>query len=77
MNSVSTSRVTPSTQFSSLGLRNAPVTNTRTACSDTAPTITSAAQWWICRNTRPERTSNDSRSTDWYALDMCWPFSGA
>ena len=36
----------------------------------------SAAQWWICRNTNPARTSNDRCSTDWYAADIFWPLSG-
>ena len=73
---VSSSSVTPRTQFSSRGRRNAPVKNTRVAWNTTAPVITSAAQWWICRNTSPARTSNEMRMTDSYARDMDCPSSG-
>ena len=52
------------TQLSSRGLRNAPVKNTRNMCTVIAATKIRAAQWWICRMSRPPRTSNDSRSVE-------------
>ncbi|CPU64284.1 Uncharacterised protein [Mycobacteroides abscessus] len=33
----------------------------------------SAAQWWICRMSRPPRTSNDMCSVDANASDMSTP----
>ncbi len=51
--------VTPTTQLSSRGLRNAPVKNTRAMCTAMAPRKMSAAQWWAWRMSRPDRTSND------------------
>ena len=51
------------TQFSSRGLRNAPVKNTRSMCTVMATMNISAAQWWIWRMSRPPRTSNEM-STD-------------
>ena len=44
-------------QFSSRGLRNAPVKNTRHMWISIAATNSNAAQWWICRMIRPPRTS--------------------
>ena len=35
----------------------------------------SAAQWWICRISRPPRTSNEMFSVDWYACDIVMPSS--
>ncbi len=52
------------TQFSSRGLRNAPVKNTRNMCTVMAATKISAAQWWICRISRPPRTSKEMFSVD-------------
>jgi len=34
----------------------------------------SAAQWWICRMSRPPRTSNDRRSVEENASDISTPF---
>ena len=67
----------PIAQFSSRGLRNAPVKNTRNMCTTVAATKISAAQWWICRMSRPPRTSNDSDTVEAYACDTCCPRSGA
>ena len=50
-------------QFSSRGLRNAPVKKTRNMCTTIAAMNSSAAQWCICRMIRPPRTSNE-RSSD-------------
>ncbi len=52
------------TQFSSRGLRNAPVKNTRNMCTVIAATKISADQWWICRISRPPRTSKEMSSVD-------------
>ncbi len=65
----------PTTQLSSRGLRNAPVKNTRIMCVTIAAMKISAAQWWICRISRPPRTSNESLSVEAKASDMCWPWS--
>ncbi len=56
---LSVSRMTPMIQFVSRGLRNAPVKNTRAMCTTIAATKISAAQWWICRISRPPRTSKE------------------
>ena len=60
----SRSRVTPIIQLSSRGRRNAPVKKMRMRWAMIAPTKISAAQWWICRITKPARTSKLMRSTD-------------
>ena len=52
------------TQFSSRGLRNAPVKNTRNMCTVIAATKIKDAQWWICRMIRPPRTSKEMSSVD-------------
>ena len=54
----SVTSVTPMSQLTSRGLRNAPVKNTRIRCTTIATTNTSAAQWWVCRMTSPAGTSN-------------------
>ena len=46
-------------QLISRGRRNAPVKKMRSRWTTIAATNSSAAQWWICRMTRPPRTSND------------------
>ena len=51
-------------QFSSRGLRNAPVKNTRNMWISIAATNISAAQWWIWRMIRPPRTSKVMSSVD-------------
>ncbi len=60
----STRRVTPIIQFSSRGLRKAPVKNTRHMWVMRAATKSSAAQWWIWRITSPARTSQLSSITE-------------
>ena len=59
-----TSSSTPMIQFTSRGLRNAPVKKTRIMCSIIENRKISAAQWWICRISRPPRTSNEMSSVD-------------
>ena len=49
----------PISQFSSRGLRKAPVKNTRNMCTVIEAMNSSAAQWWIWRITRPPRTSKE------------------
>ncbi len=63
----------PTIQLSSRGLRNAPVKNTRIMCVTIDAMKISAAQWWICRMSRPPRTSNDSRSVEANASDISTP----
>ena len=55
---------TPISQFSSRGLRKAPVKNTRSMCTIIAATNSIAAQWWIWRISRPPRTSKLMFSVD-------------
>jgi hypothetical protein len=66
----------PITQFSSRGLRNAPVKNTRSMCRPIEATNISAAQWWICRISRPPRISKLMSSVDAMAADISSPISG-
>ncbi len=65
------------TQLSSRGLRNAPVKKTRSMCTDMAATNTSAAQWCICRTSRPPRMSNEISSVEAIAADISMPRSGS
>jgi hypothetical protein len=65
----------PISQFTSRGLRYAPVKNTRSMCTVIATMNRSAAQWWSCRISSPPRTSNEMFSVDWYACDMLMPSS--
>ena len=51
--------------------------NTRIMCVTIAAMKISAAQWWICRMSRPPRTSNDSRSVEANASDISTPFIAA
>ncbi|CNL17469.1 Uncharacterised protein [Mycobacterium tuberculosis] len=67
----------PITQFSSRGLRNAPVKNTRSMCTPMPAMKTSAAQWWIWRTSRPPRRSNEMWSVDSRADDIAMPRIGA
>ena len=66
----------PTTQFISRGLRNAPVKNTRSMCTDTEATNSSADQWWTWRMNRPPRTSKEMSSEELYATDISTFFSG-
>ena len=63
-------------QLISRGLRNAPVKKMRHRCTPIAATKISAAQWWICRMSRPPRTSKLMRSVDSYACVIVTPLSG-
>ena len=67
------SRPTPSSQLTSRGLRNPPVKNTRSMCATIAATNSSAAQWWICRMSRPPRTSKEMFSVESNARDIATP----
>jgi hypothetical protein len=58
------SRVTPTSQFSSRGRRNAPVKKMRHTCTTMAARNTRAAQWWTWRISRPVRTSKLSRTVE-------------
>lgn len=69
--------VTPISQLSSRGLRKAPVKKIRARCITIAATKTSAAQWWVCRISRPARTSQLSRTVEAYAAEVVAPSSGA
>ena len=51
-------------QLISRGLRNAPVKKMRHMCTPMAATNISADQWWICRMSRPPRTSKLMCSVD-------------
>ena len=51
--------VTPMSQLSSRGLRNAPVRKMRPMWTTIEPVKMSAAQWCIWRTSRPPRTSNE------------------
>ena len=70
------SRTTPISQLSSRGLRKAPVKNTRIRWTMIDATKISAAQWWICRMSRPPRMSKLMSSDEAYASDILMPFSG-
>src|SRR5438132_265770 len=72
-----TSIESPMSQLMSRGFRNAPVKKTRSRCATIASTKTTAAQWWICRTTRPARTSNESCITESNAPETIWPCRGA
>ncbi len=63
----------PTSQLISRGLRNAPVKNTRIMCVTIAAMKISAAQWWICRISRPPVTSNDRSRVEANALDISTP----
>ena len=54
----------PITQFSSRGLRKAPVKATRIRWTIIAATNSIAAQWCICRTSRPPRTSKEMCSVE-------------
>ena len=71
------SSVQPNAQFTSRGLRNAPVKNTRIRWISIPATKTSAAQWWICRISSPPRTSKLMSRVDAYAFDIRTPCSGS
>ena len=65
----------PITQLSSRGLRYAPVKNTRSRWTIIAATKIMAAQWCICRMSRPPRTSKEIFSVEAYASDISMPRS--
>ena len=67
----------PITQLSSRGLRNAPVAKTRIMCTSIAAMKIIAAQWCICRISRPPRTSKEMCSVEEYASDIGTPRSWA
>ncbi len=67
----------PMIQLVSRGLRKAPVKKTRSMCTTIAAMNSSAAQWCICRITRPPRTSNEMSRLDAYAADIGVPCNGA
>ena len=67
----------PMSQLSSRGLRNAPVKNTRNMCTKIATMNTSAAQWCICRNSRPPLTSNAISIVDSKARETVAPWSAS
>lgn len=71
-----TSSRKPKTQFTSRGLRNAPVKKTRIMCTSIAAMKISAAQWWICRMSRPPRTSKLMWSVEEKASDIVTPCMG-
>ncbi len=50
---------------------------TRRRWSTIATTKTSAAQWWVCRMSRPALTWNEMSTTDLYASDIFCPWSGS
>ena len=54
----------PIVQFSSRGLRKAPVRKMRPMCTTIDPVKMSAAQWCIWRTRRPPRTSNEMPTVD-------------
>ena len=57
VNMPSTNSRKPNSQLISRGLRYAPVKNTRNMCTNMPARKITAAQWWICRTSRPPRTS--------------------
>ena len=42
----------------------------------TTATNVRAVQWWICRMSRPARTSNERSMTELKAAETSWPRSG-
>ena len=69
-------KVKPITQFSSRGLRNAPVKKMRSMCRPMDATNSSAAQWCTWRISSPPRMSKEMSSVDAMATDISIPFSG-
>jgi len=65
----------PISQFTSRGLRYAPVKNTRSMWMVSAAMNRSAAQWWISRMSRPPRTSKLMFSVEAYAWLIEMPLS--
>ena len=65
----------PITQLSSRGLRNAPVKKTRSRWTIIAAMKSIAAQWCICRISRPPRTSKEMFSVEAKASDIWMPRS--
>ena len=54
----------PISQLNSRGLRYAPVKKIRSMCAISEAMNRSAAQWWICRISRPPRMSKLMFSVD-------------
>ena len=71
------SMATPISQLISRGLRNAPVKKIRRLWVSIAATKTAAAQWCICRSSRPPRMSNERPRVDAYASDIWIPRSSS
>ncbi len=67
--------MTPISQLISRGLRKAPVKKMRRLWVSIAAMNSMAAQWCICRSSRPPRMSNDSASVDANASDIGMPRS--
>ncbi len=68
--------VMPMSQFSSRGLRKAPVKKMRPMCTMMDPVKMSAAQWCIWRMSSPPRTSKEMPTVERKASETHWPFSG-
>ena len=51
--------------------------NTRIMCTTVEATKTRAAQWWICRMSRPPRTSNDMFTVEAKASETSLPCIGS
>src|SRR5262245_14597704 len=68
-NSVAPRRPIPIIQFSSRGLRYAPVKNTRIMCRMTAAIIKFDDQRWMLRRNQPNGTIVLTRFTDSYACE--------
>ncbi len=68
--------VMPMIQFSSRGLRKAPVKKMRAMWTTMEPVKMSAAQWCIWRMSSPPRTSKEMPTVDLYASETHWPSSG-
>ncbi len=66
----------PISQLTSRGLRYAPVKKIRIMCAKIAAMNRSAAQWWICRMSRPPRTSKLMCRVEAYASLIRTPRSG-
>ena len=68
-------RLTPISQLISRGLRKAPVKKMRRLWASIAARNSIAAQWCICRTSRPPRMSKEIASVDSNASDICSPRS--
>ncbi len=66
----------PNSQLTSRGLRKHTVKNTRIMCTNMPARKISAAQWWICRTSRPPRTSKEMCMVELNASDISCPCRG-